>query len=62
MLVAAGYGWSALPETMIADDLQSLKGSNLKPPRRKLGLVTHPRHTPSAAAKAFLGVLREFAD
>lgn len=62
MLVAAGYGWSALPETMIADDLQSLRGSTLRPPSRKLGLVTHPRHTPSAAANAFLGVLREFAD
>ena len=62
MLVAAGYGWSALPETMLADDLQVISGSALKAPVRKLGLVTHPRHTPSAAANAFIKVVREFAD
>jgi len=62
MLVAAGYGWSALPQTMLADDLQVIGGSALKAPVRQLGLVTHPRHTPSAAANAFIGVVREFAD
>ena len=62
MLVAAGYGWSALPETMLSDDLQVIRGATLKAPVRKLGLVTHPRHTPSAAANAFINVVREFAD
>lgn len=62
MLVAAGYGWSALPQTMLGDDLQLLRGSSLQAPARQLGLVTHPRHTPSSAANAFIGVVREFAD
>lgn len=62
MLVAAGYGWSALPQTMLGNDLRILQGSSLKPPARQLGLVTHPRHTPSAAANAFIEVVREFAD
>lgn len=62
MLVAAGYGWSALPETMLGDDLQLLHGKSLEAPARQLGLVTHPRHTPSAAANAFIAVVREFAD
>jgi len=62
MLVAAGYGWSALPETMLAKDLEVIGGAALNPPVRKLGLVTHPRHTPSAAANAFISVVREFAD
>ncbi len=62
MLVAAGYGWSALPETMMGDDLQVLSGKSLSAPARQLGLVTHPRHTPSAAANAFIHVVREFAD
>jgi len=62
MLVAAGYGWSALPETMLGDDLQMLSGPSLRAPARQLGLVTHPRHTPSAAANAFIEVVREFAD
>lgn len=62
MLVAAGYGWSALPETMLADDLQVLSTTSLDAPARQLGLVTHPRHTPSAAANAFIDVVREFAD
>ena len=62
MLVAAGYGWSALPETMLGDDLQVMGGKALNAPARQLGLVTHPRHTPSAAANAFIEVVREFAD
>lgn len=62
MLVAAGYGWSALPETMLADDLHVLSGKSLAAPARQLGLVTHPRHTASAAANAFISVVREFAD
>ncbi len=62
MLVAAGYGWSALPATMLADDLRVISGNTLIAPTRKLGLVTHPRHTPSAAANAFIAVVREFAD
>ena len=67
MLVAAGYGWSALPRTMLADDLQVLdslhfESKEIAAPARALGLVTHPRHTPSAAANAFIEVVREFAD
>lgn len=62
MLVAAGYGWSALPETMLGNDLEVLSGKSLTAPARQLGLVTHPRHTPSAAANAFIDVVREFAD
>lgn len=67
MLVAAGYGWSALPKTMLADDLQVLDklqfdSTEIAAPARALGLVTHPRHTPSAAANAFIEVVREFAD
>ena len=62
MLVAAGYGWSALPETMLGNDLQIIRGRQLRAPGRQLGLVTHPRHSPSAAASAFVEVVREFAD
>ena len=62
MLVAAGYGWSALPATMLGPELVALPVRGVAPPARSLGLVTHPQRTASAAAEAFRATLVEFAD
>ena len=57
MMVSVGLGWSVLPETMLSAELVTLnvKGVNIS---RQLGLVFHPSHTLSNAAKAIIEVLR----
>ena len=62
MLVAAGYGWSALPATMLAENVAQLDVPTHLTPARVLGIVTHSSRTASAASTAFHQVLLEFAD
>ena len=62
MLVAAGYGWSALPATMLGQDVVTLNVPTEWAPARQLGLVTHPGRSASAASTALRMVLFEFAD
>ena len=57
MMVSVGLGWSVLPETMLSKEIVALNinGINIS---RQLGIVFHPRHTLSNAAKAIIEVLR----
>ncbi len=57
MLVAAGLGWSVLPRTLLSSELARLQ-LPVSVPARVLGAVTNPTRTLSAAATAFLSVLR----
>ncbi|MEZ5597187.1 MAG: LysR family transcriptional regulator [Pseudomonadales bacterium] len=61
MLVAAGLGWSVLPRTLLQKDLARLS-LPVSVPARTLGVVTHPARTLSAAAQAFLHVVRQHGD
>jgi DNA-binding transcriptional LysR family regulator len=62
MLVAAGYGWSALPATMLGADLRRLRLVGGEPLERMLGVVTHPQRSATKASTAFLHELKAFAD
>ena len=57
MMVSVGLGWSVLPETMLSDQLSTLKvkGVGLS---RQLGIVYHRKHTSSNAAKAIIKILQ----
>ena len=55
-MVAVGLGWSALPRTMIDEELVELPVS-MPPIRRELGVVTSARRTLSNASKAMLALL-----
>ena len=61
MLVGIGLGWSVLPATMIRGSLVRLD-VDCELLGRDLGAVTNPQRTQSNSARAFLGVLRTFAD
>jgi DNA-binding transcriptional LysR family regulator len=61
MLVGIGLGWSVLPATMIRPPLARLD-VDCELLGRDLGAVTNPARTLSNPARAFLSVLREFAD
>jgi DNA-binding transcriptional LysR family regulator len=61
MLVGIGLGWSVLPATMIQGPLVRLD-VDCELLGRDLGAVTNPRRTQSNSARAFLEVLRTFAD
>lgn len=50
MQVSIGLGWSALPETLLNDDLQVLALTDVAPLQRRLGMVWHPERTRSPAA------------
>ena len=56
MMVSIGLGWSVLPATMLDDTVRQLQieDCNLS---RKLGVVFHPDHSLSNAAKAMLDLL-----
>ncbi|NIB41338.1 LysR family transcriptional regulator [Pseudomaricurvus alkylphenolicus] len=58
MLVSIGLGWSALPRTMLDEQLRELKipGQSLQ---RNLGSIHHSARTLSNAAEAFLGALKQ---
>ncbi len=61
MLVGIGLGWSVLPATMVREPLVRLD-VDCELLGRDLGVVTNPRRTLSNPARAFLDVLRRFAD
>jgi DNA-binding transcriptional LysR family regulator len=61
MLVGIGLGWSVLPATMIRGTLVRLD-VDCALLGRDLGAVTNPQRTQSNSARAFLDVLRTFAD
>lgn len=58
MLASIGLGWSALPHTLIDENLHILKveGVNI---RRQLGIVLHPERSLSNAAQAMIDVIQE---
>lgn len=58
MMVSIGLGWSALPLTMLSDDLVTLSLPGLGIQRR-LGSVRHRERTLSNAGNALLEMLRE---
>ncbi len=55
-MVSTGIGWSALPRTMIDDDLVEIPIPNLHM-HRTLGIVQHTNRSLSNASKAFLEAL-----
>ncbi len=61
MLVSVGLGWSVLPKTMIDRDLKILRIKELEI-RRPLGIVTHPDHSLSNAARALIKTLHSVTD
>jgi len=60
MLVTIGLGWSALPRTMIDEELKVVQIKKLKI-HRTLGIVTSARRTLSNAGDALINVIREHA-
>lgn len=57
MLVSIGFGWSALPATMLGEDVRAIQVRELRP-SRTLGIVTHQARTLSNAGRAFCEQLR----
>ena len=60
MLAAIGLGWSALPRTMIDDELKVVHIDRVHI-RRELGIVLHRARTLSNAGKAMIGTIKEKA-
>lgn len=60
MLVKIGLGWSALPETLLDDDIHVLGVAGVAI-RRQLGVVTHRARTLSNAARAMIECLHATA-
>jgi DNA-binding transcriptional LysR family regulator len=58
MLVSIGLGWTALPRTMIDDDLKVVQIKNMKTIQRELGIVTHAKRTLSNAGDAVVHMIR----
>lgn len=56
MMVSIGLGWSALPRTMIDEDLIEIPIKNLHM-QRKLGIVQHAERSISNAGKVFINAL-----
>jgi DNA-binding transcriptional LysR family regulator len=56
MMVSIGLGWSALPRTMLADDVIEVPIAGLEI-HRELGIVVHQERTVSNAGKAFIRLL-----
>jgi DNA-binding transcriptional LysR family regulator len=61
MMVAIGLGWSALPKTMLGDDLYEIKVKGLEI-ERSLGIVKHASRSLSNAGKAFIEILEKTKD
>ncbi len=61
MLAAIGLGWTALPRTMIDDDLKVVQIKNMKTIQRSLGIVTHAKRTLSNAGDAIVRMIRAAA-
>ncbi len=58
MMVTIGLGWSALPKTMLGEDLAEIKVKGLKI-ERTLGIVQHANRSLSNAGKAFIEILEK---
>jgi len=58
MLAAIGLGWSALPHTLIDENLHILKVDGVKI-SRQLGIVLHRERSLSNAAKAMIDTIQE---
>ena len=58
MMVSIGLGWSALPRSMLSEELAVIEVPELTL-RRQLGAVRHAERTLSNAARAFLETLTE---
>jgi len=56
MLVVIGLGWSALPHTLIDDELKVVHIKEIKI-RRALGIVTHAARSLSNAARAMIEIV-----
>ena len=58
IMVSVGLGWSALPRTMLSDELTALpiEGVSL---RRRLGVVRHRARTLTNAGAAFVATVVE---
>ena len=56
MMVSIGLGWSVLPATMVDDSVKQLSVKDCQL-TRNLGVVFHPNHSLSNAAKAMLTLL-----
>ena len=61
MMVSVGLGWSALPCTMMSDDLYEVKIEELNM-SRTLGLVQHAQRSVSGASEAFINLLQQRAN
>lgn len=61
MLTTTGLGWALLPATMLSDKLVAVDIPGIAL-RRRLGIVTHDKHTLSNAAQAMLDTCMEHAD
>ncbi len=60
MLAGIGLGWSALPRTMIDDELKVVHIDRVHI-RRELGIVLHRARTLSNAGQAMIGTIKEDA-
>ncbi len=58
MMASIGLGWTVLPATMLDEEVKALPINNVSL-SRKLGVVYHPGHSLSNAAKAILGLLEQ---
>lgn len=61
MMVSIGLGWSALPDTLIGEDLHALQLADLQL-QRQLGTVRHRERTLSNAAHALCALLQDPRD
>lgn len=61
MLASIGLGWTALPRTMIDDEVKVVQIKNMKTIERSLGIVTHTKRTLSNAAEAAVQMIRGVA-
>lgn len=62
MLVSIGLGWSALPRTLLNDELSQLPLADVEPLHRCLGMVWHPERTRSRAAAGLMDWISNRAD
>lgn len=60
MMVSIGLGWSVLPRTMLDDSVACIPIANVDI-ARELGVVYHPKHSLSNAARALLTLLEHAA-
>jgi len=58
MMAGIGLGWTVLPDSMLDKDLRKLSFKNFTM-TRELGVIFHPRHSLSNAAREMLRVLQE---